>query len=39
MLKRERLDLIMKMVTEQNFIAVSDLAKTMNVSEMTIRRD
>ena len=39
MLKRERLDQIMKMVTEENFISVADLAKSLQVSEMTIRRD
>lgn len=39
MLKRERLDQVMNMVTEQNYISVADLAKSLQVSEMTIRRD
>ncbi|MGZ1165220.1 DeoR family transcriptional regulator [Lactobacillus delbrueckii subsp. bulgaricus] len=38
MLKRERLDQVMNMVTEQNHISVADLAKSLQVSEMTIRR-
>ena len=29
----------MNMVTEQNYISVADLAKSLQVSEMTIRRD
>lgn len=39
MLKRERLDQIMIAVTKQGFVSVADLAKALNVSEMTIRRD
>lgn len=39
MLKRERLDQVMNMVTERNYISVADLAKSLQVSEMTIRRD
>lgn len=39
MLKRERLDQIMITVTKQGYVSVADLAKALNVSEMTIRRD
>lgn len=39
MLKRERLDQIMIAVTKQGYVSVADLAKALNVSEMTIRRD
>lgn len=39
MLKRERLDQVMNMVTEQNYIAVADLAKSLQISEMIIPRD
>lgn len=39
MLKRERLGQVMNMVTEQNYISVTDLAKSLQISEMTIHRD
>lgn len=39
MLKRERLGQVMNMVTEQNHISVTDLAKSLQILEMTIHRD
>lgn len=39
MLKRERLQKIMAMVTDQSFVSVASLAEEIGVSEMTIRRD
>lgn len=39
MLKDERQDLIVELVNSENIIEVSDLTSTLNVTEMTIRRD
>lgn len=39
MLKEERQDLIVGLVNSENIIGVSDLTDTLNVTEMTIRRD
>ena len=39
MLKDERQDLIVGLVNSENIIGVSDLTDTLNVTEMTIRRD
>ena len=39
MLKRERLRNILEIVTDRKFVTVDELAKTLQVSDMTIRRD
>lgn len=39
MLKQERLDRIISLVNEQGTVTVSEMARTIGVSEMTIRRD
>lgn len=39
MLKRERQNKILKMLSKYNFLTVNELAKKLSVSEMTIRRD
>lgn len=39
MLKRERLRNILEIVTDRKFVTVDELAKALQVSDMTIRRD
>ena len=39
MLKRERLRNILEIVTDRRFVTVDELAKALQVSDMTIRRD
>ena len=39
MLKSERIKTILQMVNTQKFVTVDELAQTMQVSDMTIRRD
>lgn len=39
MAKLNRLDQIVKLVDEQGYLSVTDLSETLDVSEMTIRRD
>lgn len=39
MLKDERLQKIVQTIEKQNIISISDIRKTMNVTEMTVRRD
>lgn len=39
MLKKERLRKILEMVTDKKFVTVDELAKSLQVSDMTIRRD
>lgn len=39
MLKKERLMSILKLVDQNEIVTVNDLVETLNVSDMTIRRD
>ncbi|EGL48495.1 transcriptional regulator, DeoR family [Streptococcus dysgalactiae subsp. equisimilis SK1249] len=39
MLKRERLLTILEQVNERGIITVNDIIETLNVSDMTVRRD
>jgi len=39
MAKENRLDEIVRIVDEQNFVSVADLSRMLQVSEMTVRRD
>lgn len=39
MLKRERLRNILEIVTDRRFVTVDELARELQVSDMTIRRD
>ncbi|HES8156136.1 TPA: DeoR/GlpR transcriptional regulator, partial [Streptococcus pyogenes] len=39
MLKRERLLKITEIVNEQGIVTVNDIIQTLNVSDMTVRRD
>lgn len=39
MIVEERRQKVLELVTEQGFVALGDLAKTLNISESTIRRD